>query len=137
MGGLSRSKLTQPGSQQASPSDEITAVNQTNLALKGIIGIGAMAKISSCMVVSSDASTYGGTAQSYIEQWQSLSISQDKTHLMTSFGQQASAGLIYNLYADKLLQLDLVPQSMYDLQTSHYISQLVNTESRLITGLRI
>lgn len=51
------------------------------------------------------------TAQSYIGQWQHLSISQDKTRILTSFGSDTSAGVMYNLYADKLLQLDLVPQS--------------------------
>lgn len=39
-------------------SDGISAVNQTNLALKGIIGIGAMAKISSAVGQSVDADHY-------------------------------------------------------------------------------
>ncbi len=51
-------------------------------------------------------------SKSYIEQWQILSVSQDKTRLLTTFDDQTSAGLIYNLYSDKLLQLDLVPQSV-------------------------
>lgn len=50
-------------------------------------------------------------AETFVAQWQNLSLSQDKTHLMTSFGEEATAGLIYNMYADKLLQLDLIPQS--------------------------
>lgn len=36
----------------------MSAVNQTNLALKGIIGIGAMAKISSAIGQSDDADHY-------------------------------------------------------------------------------
>ena len=28
--------------------------------------------------------------------------------------------MIYNLYADKLLQLNLVPDSVYDMMTSYY-----------------
>ncbi|KLO08004.1 DUF1793-domain-containing protein [Schizopora paradoxa] len=117
-----------PGPQQASHSDAISAVNQTNLALKGIIGIGAMAKISRFVGMNSDASSYASTAQSYIGQWQNLTISQDKTRLLTSFGSDSSAGLIYNLYADKLLQLGLVPSSVYDLQTSYYITQLASSK---------
>ncbi len=70
---------------------------------------------------------FQNTAQSYIEQWQSWSISQDKTHLMTSFGQQASAGLIYNLYADKLLQLNLVPQSV-----SAFPPTLMSSETQFV-----
>lgn len=47
-----------------------------------------------------------------MNQWQALALSPDKTHLLTSFSQPNSAGLIYNFYADKLLQLGLVPQSV-------------------------
>ncbi|KLO09797.1 DUF1793-domain-containing protein [Schizopora paradoxa] len=114
-----------PGFQQTSPSDGISAVNQTNLALKGIIGLGAMAKISSFMGMDNDASVYNNTAKSSIDLWQNFSISENKTYLTTS-ASGSSAGLIYNLYADKLLQLDLVPQPMqvYDLQTSYYKSQI-------------
>ena len=81
------------------------------------------------------------TARSYIEQWQSLSISQNETYLLTSFGSpgnnSGSAGLIYNLYADKLLQTNLLNDSVsifrsslpplanlssqvFDVQTSYY-----------------
>ncbi len=39
-------------------SDGITSANQTNVVLKGIIGIGAMAKICSFLGMSSSASMY-------------------------------------------------------------------------------
>ncbi|KLO10459.1 DUF1793-domain-containing protein [Schizopora paradoxa] len=113
-----------PNAQQPSPSDGISAINQTNLALKGIIGIEAMARISSFVGMNSDAEKFQSIAESYIGQWQNLSLSLDKTHLLTSFGQESSAGLIYNIYADKLLQLDLIPQSVYDTQNSYLSSQL-------------
>ncbi|KLO07710.1 hypothetical protein SCHPADRAFT_836241 [Schizopora paradoxa] len=113
-----------PGMQCPSFSDGIFSVNQTNVALKGILGIAAMAKLSSSMGIDSDASNYESVAESYIGQWQNLSLSSDKTYLLTSFGQDASAGLIYNMYVDKLLKLDLIPQSVYDLQTTYYKSQL-------------
>ncbi|KLO07018.1 DUF1793-domain-containing protein [Schizopora paradoxa] len=121
-----------PGFQcvQTSPSDGISSVNQTNLALKGIIGLGAMAKISDFVGNGDDASLYNNAASSYIDSWKTLSISSDKTHLLTSFAPDSSesAGLIYNLYADKLLQLGLVPQSVYDLQTSYYHSQIPSSK---------
>lgn len=44
--------------RRPSSSDGISAVNQTNLALKGIIGIGVMAKISSAVGQSVDADHY-------------------------------------------------------------------------------
>lgn len=42
----------------ASISDGISGANQTNLALKGIIGIGAMAKIGGYAGIQSDQSHY-------------------------------------------------------------------------------
>ena len=47
--------------------------NQTNLALKGIIGIGAMAQIANLTGNTADAANYSSTAQSYISQWYDLS----------------------------------------------------------------
>ena len=44
--------------RRTSESDGVVAVNQTNLALKGIIGIGAMAKISAVVGKTDDASRY-------------------------------------------------------------------------------
>ncbi|KLO09278.1 DUF1793-domain-containing protein [Schizopora paradoxa] len=103
-----------PGPQQTSISDGIIGIdlaNLTNLSLKGIIGIGAMAKISTLMNMNDDALMYDNTAKSFILLWQNLSISQDQTQILSSFGDQNSSGIIYNLYADKLLQLGLVPKS--------------------------
>ncbi len=47
-----------PAIRRTSPSDGITSINQTNLALKGIIGIGAMARIDSFMGMNNDALMY-------------------------------------------------------------------------------
>ncbi|KLO07712.1 DUF1793-domain-containing protein [Schizopora paradoxa] len=116
-----------PGMQQTSQSDGITLVNQTNLALKGVIGIGAMAKISDYLKESDDASIYSSKAESYIQQWQSMAISQNQTRLLASFGNEDSTGLMYNLYADKLLGLGLVPQTVYDIQSAYLKSQLASS----------
>ncbi|KLO10456.1 DUF1793-domain-containing protein [Schizopora paradoxa] len=117
-----------PNSQQTSSSDGILSLNQTNLSLKGIIGIGAMAKISHFMGMESDASNYQSVAESYIGQWQNLSLSLNQTRLLTTFQAEGSAGLIYNMYADKLLQTDLIPQSVYEIQTAYYTSQLASSK---------
>ncbi|KLO07007.1 DUF1793-domain-containing protein [Schizopora paradoxa] len=111
-----------PGFQQTSSVDatSLATANRTNLALKGIIGLGAMAKISSFLNMNNDASTYDNTAKSYIDSWQNLSISQNGSRLLTSFSSESSSGLMYNLYADKLLQLDLV----YEIQTAYCMSQI-------------
>ena len=58
---------------------------------------------------------YEGVAQNYIQQWQALAVSNDKSHLLMTYGNETSNGLLYNLYADLLLQLHIVPDEVYDL----------------------
>ncbi|KAL5508747.1 hypothetical protein ACEPAG_4726 [Sanghuangporus baumii] len=109
-----------PVGETTSSSDGITSANQTNLILKGIIGIGAMAKISQYGGRSDDQSRYDTIAKQYVQQWTNLASASDR--LVLNFG-SGSSGLIYNLYADKLVQLNLIDSSVYSLQTSFYKQQ--------------
>ncbi|EJD08023.1 DUF1793-domain-containing protein [Fomitiporia mediterranea MF3/22] len=110
-----------PGDQTASLSDAINANNQTNVILKGIVGIGAMAKISGYTGHTADQTNFNAVAQQYAQQW--TSIAAGSAQISISFG-SSNSGLIYNLYADKLLQLNLFPNSVYVAQTEFYRSQL-------------
>ncbi|KAL5519656.1 hypothetical protein ACEPAH_1339 [Sanghuangporus vaninii] len=109
-----------PVDETTSTSDGIFSTNQTNLILKGIIGIGAMAKISQYGGRSDDQSNYSAIVKRYVQQWTNLASTSDQ--LVLNFG-SGSSGLIYNLYADKLLQLNLIDSSVYSLQTSFYKQQ--------------
>lgn len=97
-------------------------VNQTNLALKGIIGIGAMAQIASLTGNDGDASNYTDISKDYISKWQDYGIAKDASppHTTLQYGNDSTHGLLYNLYGDKLLKLDLVPSSVYDMQSAFY-----------------
>lgn len=96
--------------------------NQTNLALKGIIGIEAMATISSMTDHLDDSENRTSVAQDYIDRWQTLAIANntDPPHTTLSYGDSESHGLLYNLYADRELGLNFVPQSVYDMQSTFY-----------------
>lgn len=96
--------------------------NQTNLALKGIIGIEAMAVIANLTGNTVDGSNYTNIAHSYISQWQTLGIAADANppHTTLAYGQNDTHGLLYNLYSDRLLKVNLVPQSIYDMQSAFY-----------------
>ncbi|EJD03589.1 DUF1793-domain-containing protein [Fomitiporia mediterranea MF3/22] len=98
----------------------LSSSNQTNLALKGIIGIACMAKIAAIAGSNDDQSRFDATASSYITQWQKNSLPSDGSHIDFFYGNSDSSGLIYNLYADRLLQLNLVPQEVYQAVTSFY-----------------
>jgi len=77
--------------------------NQTNLALKGIIGIKAMSEIADLVGEKKDAAYYKEVSEVYIEKWQEYGISRDKTHAKLAYTWYGSWTTIYNLYADSLL----------------------------------
>lgn len=110
-------------STQISTDDFAGALaNQTNLALKGMIGIQAMAVIANMTGHASDGANYTNIAQSYISQWQDLGIAQDDNpaHTTLAYGMNDTHGLLYNLYGDALLQTHLVPTSVYEMQSNFY-----------------
>lgn len=116
--------------RRTSVTDGVSSVNQTNLVLKGIIGIGAMSGISRAVNKSTDSDYYQVRilvkldgylssndlfqmiASTYVQQWLSLALSLDGSHITSQFEQDSSFSLLYNLYAHKLLQLELLPDSV-------------------------
>ncbi|KJR80362.1 uncharacterized protein SPSK_04957 [Sporothrix schenckii 1099-18] len=76
---------------------------QTNLALKGIIGIRAMSEIATVLGEKKDAAYYRDIADEYIAKWQEFGISRDGTHAKLAYDWYGSWTTLYNLYADSLL----------------------------------
>lgn len=93
--------------------------NQTNLALKGIIALKAMGEIGT---LTGDNLTYGATADSYLPQWVSygLNNASDPPHTMLDYNDPTSHGVLYNLYADRLLSLNFVYDYIYTIQSNFY-----------------
>ncbi|KAJ7831647.1 hypothetical protein B0H13DRAFT_1734851 [Mycena leptocephala] len=89
--------------------------NVTNLALKGIVGIQAMSKISQIMGQGADAQKYENSAKCLMESW--VNLTSTSGQLRWTYG-NSSFGLMYNLLADKLLQLNLVPVSIYSEESA-------------------
>ncbi|KAJ2983152.1 hypothetical protein NUW58_g6297 [Xylaria curta] len=77
--------------------------NQTNLALKGIVGIKAMSSIADMVGEEHDAKYYAGVADEYISKWQEFGLSRDKTHAKLAYTWYGSWTTLYNIYADALL----------------------------------
>ncbi|KAH7083921.1 hypothetical protein FB567DRAFT_446886 [Paraphoma chrysanthemicola] len=97
-------------------------VNQTNLALKGIIGLEAMSQMSKLINETSDSQNYTNIAHDYIKKWVDLGInkSDNPKHAVLNYNNASTHGLLYNLYNDRLLDLKLVPQEVYDIQSAFY-----------------
>ncbi|KAJ5624405.1 hypothetical protein N7510_000714 [Penicillium lagena] len=96
--------------------------NQTNLALKGMIGIQAMSEIAKLTGNKADAANYSSIAHSYIAKWQNLAINKNANppHTTLNYNNWTSHGILYNLYADAQLGLNLVPKSVYNMQSAFY-----------------
>ncbi|KAH9996263.1 DUF1793-domain-containing protein [Russula vinacea] len=110
-----------------SSADGLTVSNQTNLAIKGIIAIEAMSKMSSVVNQTGDANKYSSAAASLYGQWKSLALTSDQ-HLLAVYGQANSWTLGYNMFADVWLGTDLVESSVYDGQSS-FINNLALTSA--------
>ncbi len=108
-----------PGYQNQ--TDDFTGfiAHSVNLALKGIIGIGAMSIVATAAGNTADASHYLGIAQNYSGQW--LTKAQDGTHLRLAYDQPATWSLKYNGYPDTLLGLNLVPRSAATEEANWYL----------------
>ncbi|VDB85451.1 unnamed protein product [Peniophora sp. CBMAI 1063] len=109
-----------PANQISTDDFAGSLVNQTNLAIKGIVGIRAMAEIADKLDNSTASSNYSSIASSYVEQFMDLALSSDGSHLTLSYGNDSSWGLSYNLYGDKLLGLNIFPDSLYQTQAAWY-----------------
>lgn len=85
-----------------------------------------MASVATVTGASSDAQNFSTTATNYIQQWEYFAVDPSGRHTLLSYQWRSSYGLLYNIYPDKLLSLNIVPQRIYDMQSAWYptISQI-------------
>lgn len=76
---------------------------QTNLALKGIIGINAMSKLAEVAGNHADVSYYKNISDTYIAKWEEFGMSRDQSHAKLAYDWYGSWTTIYNLFADAQL----------------------------------
>ncbi|WP_405996099.1 glutaminase domain-containing protein [Streptomyces sp. NBC_00986] len=106
-------------------TDDFTGwiAHSASLALKGIIGIGAMSVIAKAASNSSDATHYLAVARGYISRWVTLAQDSSGTHLKLAYDQDGTWSLKYNGYADRLLGVDLVPTGVAAQEAAWYLSR--------------
>jgi hypothetical protein len=109
-----------PGLQNQ--TDDFTGfiAHSVNLALKGIIGIGAMSQVATSAGNPADTATYLATARNYIAQW--VTKAEDGSNLRLAYDQPGTWSLKYNGYPDALLGLNLIPESVITQEANWYLA---------------
>ena len=114
-----------PANQISTDDFAGSLANQTNLAIKGIIGIEAMAQIANRTGHVHDGKNFTQIAHNYTNLWMQYGIAQTSDnftlpHTTLAYGENDTYSLLYNLFGDKELGLELVPQSVYSMQSKFY-----------------
>ncbi|MEU4087079.1 glutaminase domain-containing protein [Streptomyces aureus] len=109
-----------PGYQNQ--TDDFTGfiAHSSNLALKGIVGIGAMGVIATAAGEPGDTAHYSALARSCVSRWTTLSEDSSGRHLKLAYDQDGTWSLKYNGFPDRLLGLDLVPLGTAAREASWY-----------------
>ncbi|KAI1464883.1 uncharacterized protein F4812DRAFT_440820 [Daldinia caldariorum] len=111
-----------PAAQLSTDDFSGELANQTNLAIKGIVGLQAMSSISRVVGNANDAAKFAGKATSYYAQWEKLAIDPSGKHTLLAYQWRSSWGLLYNVFFDKLLNMGLVAPRVYEMQSAWYAS---------------
>ncbi|KAK3176033.1 hypothetical protein OEA41_007355 [Lepraria neglecta] len=90
---------------------------QTNLALKGILGIKAMSGIAKTVGNTEDYKHYKNISEAYVDKWEEFGISRDGTHAKLAYHWYGSWTTLYNLFADSLLCFNLEGTSLATPET--------------------
>ncbi|KID76102.1 Glutaminase A [Metarhizium brunneum] len=110
-----------PASQLSTDDFAGHLANQTNLAIKGIIALQAMSEVATRAGFEDESSKYSTLAKEYLEFWTEHGVNAEAGHSMLQYDNKDSYGLLYNIYPDKLLGLDFIPQEIYDMQSDFYL----------------
>ncbi|KAH8701315.1 glutaminase A [Phaeosphaeriaceae sp. PMI808] len=76
---------------------------QTNLALKGIIGIKAFSELADLLDRPDDAKHYRKISEKYIQKWEEYGMSRDGSHVKLAYDWYGSWTTLYSLYSDAVL----------------------------------
>ncbi|POW05150.1 hypothetical protein PSTT_09908 [Puccinia striiformis] len=109
-----------PAEQLSTDDFAGTLANQTNLALKAIVGIGAMAEIATKSGYQEEGSNFRTIAEKFVDKWIGFSLNSSGNHTKLAYQLKDSWGTLYNLFGDRLLNLKLIPERIYRIQDDFY-----------------
>lgn len=94
--------------------------HSVNLALKGILAVGAMGIIADKAGKSADSTSYTNQAKTLMGQWATKAQTSGKNHLLLKYDQDGSWSLKYNAFYDRALGMNLIPSAVMTEESAWY-----------------
>ena len=126
------STTREPTDQKCTDDFMGSSALNANLAIKGILALGAYAQLMELKGDAASAGKYMAIARNYSAYWVEHARAADGTHTKLAYNStEDSWSQKYNLVWHKILKLNLVPQSVFDAEIAFYKKHLEKFGLRL------
>lgn len=117
--------LPDPGDQKSPDDYDAPTPHNTNLAVKGIVGLGAFSRLCDLFGKYNESSYYYQQAASFAAQWAQMAHQGD--HYKMAFNESNSWSLKYNFFYERLLGLGLFSKDVVTQELAYYRTYHTNT----------